>query len=204
MNPERTIVIVDDDEALRDALSWLFSTRNHPVRTFADAESFLAAWQPEDFGCVLMDVRMPGMSGFEAFSRLKEAPYCPPVIFLTGHGDVPMAVAALKQGAADCVEKPFSDNDIVDLVERCLAEDAERRRSWQLRETVQARLDLLTPREREVLKLILVGRLNKQIADDLSISMKTVEVHRSRALEKMQVKTAIELAALLRDAGIEA
>lgn len=204
MNPERTIVIVDDDEALRDALSWLFSTRNHPVRTFADAESFLAAWQPEDFGCVLMDVRMPGMSGFEAFSRLKEAPYCPPVIFLTGHGDVPMAVAALKQGAADFVEKPFSDNDIVDLVERCLAEDAERRRSWQLRETVQARLDLLTPREREVLKLILVGRLNKQIADDLSISMKTVEVHRSRALEKMQVKTAIELAALLRDAGIEA
>lgn len=204
MNPERTIVIVDDDEALRDALSWLFSTRNHPVRTFADAESFLAAWQPEDFGCVLMDVRMPGMSGFEAFSRLKEAPYCPPVIFLTGHGDVPMAVAALKQGAADFVEKPFSDNDIVDLVERCLAEDAERRRSWQLRETVQARLDLLTPREREVLKLILVGRLNKQIADDLSISMKTVEVHRSRALEKMQVKTAIELAALLRDAEIEA
>ncbi len=204
MNPERTIVIVDDDEALRDALSWLFSTRNHPVRTYADAESFLAAWQPEDFGCVLMDVRMPGMSGFEAFSRLKEAPYCPPVIFLTGHGDVPMAVAALKQGAADFVEKPFSDNDIVDLVERCLAEDAERRRSWQLRETVQARLDLLTPREREVLKLILVGRLNKQIADDLSISMKTVEVHRSRALEKMQVKTAIELAALLRDAGIEA
>ena len=204
MNPERTIGIVDDDEALRDALSWLFSTRNHPVRTFADAESFLAAWQPEDFGCVLMDVRMPAMSGFEAFTRLKEAPYCPPVIFLTGHGDVPMAVAALKQGAADFVEKPFSDNDIVDLVERCLAEDAERRRSWQLRETVQARLDLLTPREREVLKLILVGRLNKQIADDLSISMKTVEVHRSRALEKMQVKTAIELAALLREAGIEA
>ena len=204
MNPERTIGIVDDDEALRDALSWLFSTRNHPVRTFADAESFLAAWQPEDFGCVLMDVRMPGMSGFEAFTRLKEAPYCPPVIFLTGHGDVPMAVAALKQGAADFVEKPFSDNDIVDLVERCLTEDAERRRSWQARETTQARLDLLTPREREVLKLILVGRLNKQIADDLSISMKTVEVHRSRALEKMQVKTAIELAALLREAGIEA
>lgn len=126
------------------------------------------------------------------------------MIFLTGHGDVPMAVAALKQGAADFVEKPFSDNDIVDLVERCLTEDAERRRSWQARETTQARLDLLTPREREVLKLILVGRLNKQIADDLSISMKTVEVHRSRALEKMQVKTAIELAALLREAGIEA
>lgn len=203
MNPERRIGIIDDDEALRDALSWLFSTRNHQVSTFADAETFLASYQPEDFGCLLMDVRMPGMSGLEAFSRLKEQAYCPPVVFLTGHGDVPMAVGALKQGAADFIEKPFADNDIVDLIERCLAEDAERRQSFATREAVQARLEQLTPRETEVMKLILVGRLNKQIADDLSISMKTVEVHRARTLEKMQVKTAMELAALLRDAGIE-
>lgn len=204
MNPERTIGIVDDDEALRDALSWLFSTRNHSVRTFPDAESFLAAWQAENFSCVLMDVRMPGMSGIEAFARIKENAYCPPVIFLTGHGDVPMAVSALKQGAADFVEKPFADNDIVDLVERCLEQDAKHRHTWQTRELAQSRLAQLTPREREVMKLILVGRLNKQIADDLSISMKTVEVHRARTLEKMQVKTAMELAALLRDAGIDA
>lgn len=203
MNPERRIGIIDDDEALRDALSWLFSTRNHQVSTFADAETFLATYQPEDFGCLLMDVRMPGMSGLEAFSRLKERPYCPPVVFLTGHGDVPMAVNALKQGATDFVEKPFADNDIVDLVERCLIDDAECRRSFATRESVQSRLEQLTPRETEVMKLILVGRLNKQIADDLSISMKTVEVHRARTLEKMQVKTAMELAALLRDAGIE-
>ncbi|SFN28516.1 two-component system, LuxR family, response regulator DctR [Formivibrio citricus] len=203
MNPERRIGIVDDDEALRDALSWLFSTRNHQVSTFADAESFLAAYSPDDFGCLLLDVRMPGMGGLEAFSKLKEYAYCPPVIFLTGHGDVPMAVSALKQGAADFLEKPFSDNEMVDLAERCLAQDAERRRTFEARESAEARLAQLTPREREVMKLILVGRLNKQIADDLSISMKTVEVHRARTLEKMQVKTAMELAALLRDAGIE-
>lgn len=203
MNPERRIGIIDDDDALRDALSWLFSTRNHQVSTFADAETFLAAYRPDEFGCLLMDVRMPGMSGLEAFSHLLENAYCPPVVFLTGHGDVPMAVTALKQGAADFVEKPFADNDIVDLVERCLLEDAERRRTYQTRESAEARLEQLTPREREVMKLILVGRLNKQIADDLSISMKTVEVHRARTLEKMQVKTAMELAALLRDAGID-
>ncbi len=203
MNPERRIGIIDDDDALRDALSWLFSTRNHQVSTFADAETFLAAYRPEDFGCLLMDVRMPGMSGLEAFSRLKAHAYCPPVVFLTGHGDVPMAVTALKDGAADFVEKPFADNDIVDLVEHCLSQDAERRRTFQARESAEARLGQLTPREREVMKLILVGRLNKQIADDLSISMKTVEVHRARTLEKMQVKTAMELAALLRDAGID-
>ncbi len=203
MNPERRIGIIDDDEALRDALSWLFSTRNHQVSTFADAESFLEVYRPEDFSCLLLDVRMPGMSGLEAFLRLKEYSYCPPVIFLTGHGDVPMAVGALKQGAADFVEKPFSDNEMVDLAERCLVQDAERRLVFEARRTAEARLSQLTPREHEVMKLILVGRLNKQIADDLSISMKTVEVHRARTLEKMQVKTAMELAALLRDAGIE-
>lgn len=203
MNLERQIGIIDDDEALRDALSWLFSTRNHQVKTFADAESFLATYNADDFGCLLMDVRMPGMSGLEAFNHLKQQAYCPPVIFLTGHGDVPMAVGALKQGAADFVEKPFADNDIVDLVERCLSDDALRRRTFETRESAQARLEQLTPREHEVMKLILIGRLNKQIADDLSISMKTVEVHRARTLEKMRVKTAMELSALLRDAGID-
>ena len=203
MNPERHIGIIDDDDALRDALTWLFSTRNHQVKAFPDAETFLATYLADDFGCLLMDVRMPGMSGLEAFNHLKQQAYCPPVIFLTGHGDVPMAVSALKQGAADFVEKPFADNDIVDLVERCLAEDAARRRTYETRESAQARLEQLTPREYEVMKLILIGRLNKQIADDLSISMKTVEVHRARTLEKMRVKTAMELSALLRDAGID-
>lgn len=204
MNPERKIAIVDDDAALRDALSWLFSTRNHQVVLFESGEALLADFRPEDIACILLDVRMPGMSGLEVFAELKKKPYCPPVIFLTGHGDVPMAVNAIKQGAADFVEKPFADNDIVDLVERCLANDDAKRQVWELQAEVNQRLAQLTPREREVLKLILVGRLNKQIADDLAISMKTVEVHRARTLEKMQVKTAMELAALLREAGVEA
>ncbi len=204
MNPERKIAIVDDDAALRDALSWLFSTRNHQVELFESGEALLADFRPEDIACILLDVRMPGMSGLEVFAELKKKPYCPPVIFLTGHGDVPMAVNAIKQGAADFVEKPFADNDIVDLIERCLANDKATREVWELQAEVNQRLTQLTPREREVLKLILVGRLNKQIADDLAISMKTVEVHRARTLEKMQVKTAMELAALLREAGVEA
>ncbi len=178
------IAIVDDDDALRDALAWLFSTRDHEVQAFASAELFLADYAPERFSCLILDVRMPGMSGTELFERLKEYAYTPPVVFLTGHGDVPMAVAALKGGAADFIEKPFSDNEIVDLVENCLRADTARRNQWQARHAVEIRLSTLTPREREVMKLILTGRLNKQIADDLSISMKTVEVHRARILEK--------------------
>ncbi|UXY15177.1 response regulator [Chitiniphilus purpureus] len=203
MNPNRRIAVVDDDDALRDALVWLFSTRNHEAQAFASAEALLADYSPDRFGCLLLDVRMPGMGGIELFAKLREYAYMPPVIFLTGHGDVPMAVAALKNGAADFVEKPFNDNDIVDLVEKALSDDATHRDAWHARSQAESLLAGLTPREREVMKLILTGRLNKQIADDLSISMKTVEVHRARILEKMRVKTAMELAALLRDAGVE-
>ncbi|WP_028450033.1 MULTISPECIES: response regulator transcription factor [Chitinibacter] len=203
MSQNRHIAIVDDDDAIRDALSWLFSTRNHSVQLFASAEELLTSYNPDLFGCLILDVRMPGMGGMELFGKLQEFAYCPPVVFLTGHGDVPMAVAALKQGAADFIEKPFSDNDIVDLVEGCLSMDQLHRSEWENRTAVGERLACLTPRENEVMKLILTGRLNKQIADDLSISMKTVEVHRARILEKMQVKTAMELAAKLRDAGVD-
>ncbi|QLI81047.1 response regulator transcription factor [Chitinibacter fontanus] len=203
MSLNRHIAIVDDDDAIRDALSWLFSTRNHSVQLFASAEELLENYNPDQFGCLILDVRMPGMGGMELFSKLQEHAYTPPVVFLTGHGDVPMAVAALKQGAADFIEKPFSDNDIVDLVEGCLSLDQMNRSEWENRTAVDERLACLTPRETEVMKLILTGRLNKQIADDLSISMKTVEVHRARILEKMQVKTAMELAARLRDAGVD-
>ncbi|WP_410500087.1 response regulator transcription factor [Chitinibacter sp. S2-10] len=204
LSPQRDIAIVDDDDAIRDALSWLFSTRNHKAQLFASAEELLASYKPETFGCLILDVRMPGMGGIELFGKLQEYAYTPPVIFLTGHGDVPMAVAALKQGAADFIQKPFSDNDIVDLVESCLSLDQLHRSEWQARTAVDQCMATLTPREREVMKLILVGRLNKQIADDLSISMKTVEVHRARILEKMRVKTAMELAARLRDSGVDA
>ncbi|MEW9899067.1 response regulator [Chitinivorax sp. PXF-14] len=197
MSNERPICIVDDDQDTREALAWLFSTRAHETVAFDSGEVFLADFNPDKFGCILLDVRMTGMSGLEVFDALKAQPYHPPVIFLTGHGDVPMAVNALKGGAADFIQKPFNDNDLVDMAERCLERDAEQRRRWHARQGIEARLAQLTPREREVMKLIIAGKLNKVIADDLDISMKTVEVHRARILEKMGVKTAVELAALL-------
>ena len=185
--------IVDDDAAIRDSLDWLFRSRGVACATWPSAEKFLAAWRPDLAGCLLLDIRMSGMSGLALFDRLK-AIGCPlPVIFLTGHGDVPSAVAAIKKGARDFVEKPFNDNDLVDRVLAALAEDDRRRDR-------AARLAGLTAREREIMDLVLAGRLNKQIADDLGISMRTVEVHRAHVFEKMGVKTAVELARLLATA----
>ena len=194
---EQIIYLVDDDEALRDSLVWLLESQGFKVEAFASAEAFLRVWRPEFNGCLLLDVRMPGMSGLELHERLR-AHYCTlPVIFITGHGDVPMAVAALKKGAFHFIEKPFNDHDLVDLVEKALAADRDRQRVAASRETIEARLATLTQREREVMELILEGKYNKVIADDLSISMRTVEAHRSRIFDKMDVRSAVELAQLL-------
>lgn len=193
------IALVDDDAAVRDAMKWLFASRNHAVATFESAADLLADRDPARFACLVLDLRMPGMGGMELFQTLSARGYCPPTLFLTGHGDVPQAVAALKQGAVDFLEKPFDDNALVSLVERCLQLDTERRERYQNRQDVEARLAELTPREKEVMTLFLDGKLNKQIADELDISMKTVEVHRARVLEKMGVKSAVELANLLKE-----
>lgn len=189
--------IIDDDEAIRDALQWLFKTRTVNARAWASGEAFLAAWQPDWRGCVVLDIRMDGMSGLECFDALLERGCQLPVIFITGHGDVPMAVAALKKGAFDFIEKPFNDKDLVELVEQALARDADHQRTLADRGTVAARLATLTAREREVMDLILEGKFNKVIADELAISMRTVEAHRSRVFEKMQVRSAVELAQML-------
>ena len=189
--------IVDDDEAIRDALSWLFRTRKVESRAWPSAEDFLAAWQPDWRGCIVLDIRMQGMSGLECFDTLLARGCQLPVIFITGHGDVPMAVSALKKGAFHFIEKPFNDHDLVDLVEKALAADRDRQRVAASRETIEARLATLTQREREVMELILEGKYNKVIADDLSISMRTVEAHRSRIFDKMDVRSAVELAQLL-------
>lgn len=202
MNPEARVYVVDDDEAIRDALTWLLQSRGLEVASFASAESFLRAWTADLTGCLLLDIRMGGISGLDLFERLREAPGCPPVIFLTGHGDVPMAVSALKRGAFDFVEKPFNDNDLVDRVIEALALDARRRAEAADTASVEARLATLTTRERQVMDLVLAGRLNKVIADELGITMRTVEVHRAHVFEKMGVKTAVELARLL--AGVKA
>ncbi|MGO3131523.1 MAG: response regulator transcription factor [Alcaligenes sp.] len=194
--------IVDDDPAIRDALSWLFSTRQVNTELWDSGEAFLDALGPESQGCILLDIRMDGLSGLEVFEQLRERQSSLPVIFLTGHGDLPLAVTALKQGAADFIEKPFNDNDLVDRVLDVLRSYEASQEERANEQVLEARLETLSQREREVLALALEGRLNKQIAQDLSITMRTVEVHRARALEKMQSRTLIELARMLDPARL--
>ncbi|WP_096701528.1 response regulator [Magnetospirillum sp. 15-1] len=191
------VYIVDDDEAIRDALGWLFQSRGVTAQCFASAEAFLAGWAAGSSGCLVLDIRMEGMTGLELFDRLCELGAKLPVIFLTGHGDVPMAVSALKKGARDFVEKPFNDNELVDKVIEALAWEAERVASDADAASLAQRLENLTLRERQVMEKVLAGKLNKIIADDLGITMRTVEVHRAHLFEKMGVKTAVELAQLL-------
>ena len=190
--------IVDDEDVLRDALAWLAQSRGLPARGYASGEAFLDAAKTADpeGDCVLLDVRMPGMNGIAVFDQLAKLGQLArlPVIFLTGHGDVPMAVDSLKRGAFDFFEKPFNDNALMDRVEEAMASS----RKAAAASLVQARLATLSAREREVLDLILAGMMNKVVADKLGISMRTVEVHRAHIFDKMQVKTAVELAGLLK------
>lgn len=191
--------IVDDDEAIRDALAWMLKSRALNSRSYDSAENFLASWSPELGGCVVMDMRMSGMTGFDCFEALLDQGSTLPVIFLTGHGDVPLAVATLKKGAFDFFEKPFDDNALVNRIREALAADASRRAADATVDSVRTRLASLTARERQIMELVLAGKFNKVIADELKISMRTVEVHRANLFDKMQVKTAVELANLLKD-----
>lgn len=190
---DQFIHVVDDDEALRDSLVWMLESNGYAVRAFESAESFLDAYADEMTGCIVLDVRMPGMSGLEMFDELGRRRCTLPVIFITGHGDVPMAVSALKKGAVDFIEKPFSERDMLRLIEQCLRQERESRGKRMLEADTARRLEHLTQREREVLDLIIAGKLNKQIADVLGISIKTVEVHRARVMEKMGANSLAEL-----------
>lgn len=192
--------LVDDDDAIRDALAWLLNSRGTPCTAYASGEAFLAAWTPDLTGCLILDMRMPGMSGLDLFDALIARHAKLPVIFLTGHGDVPLAVAALKKGAFDFFEKPFNDNELVTRVVEAMAANARDRATSATVDSVKTRLGTLTSRERQVMELVLAGKFNKVIADQLNISMRTVEVHRANLFEKMQVKTAVELANLLKSA----
>ncbi len=193
--------LVDDDEAIRDALSWLLKSRGIPSVNFDSAESFLAAWNKDMRGCIVLDMRMTGMTGLDCFDQLGERQSTLPVIFLTGHGDVPLAVATLKKGAFDFFEKPFNDNDLASRVEEAIALDTRQRAASATVDSVKARLANLTTRERQIMELVLAGKFNKVIADELNISMRTVEVHRANLFDKMHVKTAVELANLLKAGG---
>ncbi len=197
MTGQGMIHIVDDDEAIRDALGFLFTSRGVVSRGWPSGEAFLEAQPLADCACVILDVRMGVLSGPETFQRLRGLGNAAPVIFLTGHADVPVAVQALKAGAYDFLEKPFNDNQIVDLelaaIQTHIAAEAEA----ASRRGLAARRATLSAREEEVMALMLTGSMNKQIAAALEISMRTVEVHRGRVLAKMGVRNAVELAAML-------
>jgi two-component system response regulator DctR len=190
--------LVDDDEPIRDALSWLLKSRGIVSTTYDSAESFLSAWTPQLSGCIVLDMRMTGMSGLDCFDELRSRQSKVPVIFLTGHGDVPLAVATLKKGAFDFFEKPFNDNDLVSRISEALAQHAAVQAAHATANSVNIRMARLTSREKQIMELVLAGKFNKVIADELNISMRTVEVHRANLFDKMEVKTAVELANLLK------
>ena len=202
------VFIVDDDAGVREALAWLLRSRRLPSESFTSADAFAAFlnarpevdWRPTQPGCLLLDVRMPGMSGLALFEQLiaRDLLESLPVIFLTGHADVPTAVDAVKRGAFDFCEKPFSDNALVDRIEQALQRSATTLQSVKAKQSRQQNLSELTERERDVMRLVVEGLPNKLIADQLDISVRTVEVHRARVFDKMAVKSAVELANLLR------
>jgi len=190
---QSTIYIVDDDEAVRDSLRWLLEANGYRVKCYAGAEQFLEAYDSEQVGVLIADVRMPGMSGLELQEVLieREAPL--PIVFITGHGDVPMAVSTMKKGAVDFLEKPFNETELRKIVARMLDDAVQRVEQARMQKTQEAILARLTAREQQVLERIVAGRLNKQIAGDLNISIKTVEAHRANIMEKLEVTTVADL-----------
>jgi FixJ family two-component response regulator len=188
-----TVFIVDDDEAMRDSLTWLLEGNGYTVRAFSSAEQFLAAYDAGQTSCLILDVRMPGMSGPELQERLIAENIDIPIVFITGHGDVPMAVSTMKRGAIDFIEKPFDESELRALVERMLQKARTDQSAAREQRAAKDLLGKLTTREQQVLERIVAGRLNKQIADDLGISIKTVEAHRANIMEKLNVNTVADL-----------
>jgi RNA polymerase sigma factor (sigma-70 family) len=188
-----TVFIVDDDQAVARSLRWLIETVQLGVETFASAQVFFDDYDSSKPGCLVLDVRMPGISGLELQERLAARRINVPIIFITGHGDVQMAVRALQAGAFDFVEKPFNDQDLLDRIQKAIAFDLERRGKEAQRAQLKALFAGLTPREREVLDLVVEGMSNKAIANTLGLSAKTVEVHRAKVMEKMHARSISDL-----------
>lgn len=188
-----TVYIVDDDEAVRDSLRWLLEANTYRVKAFASAEAFLSEYREDQPGVLIVDVRMPGMSGLQLQEELINRKSLMPVVFITGHGDVPMAVNTMKKGAVDFLEKPFNETDLREIVSRMFEQAIVNLQKFTAQRDHDAMLGRLTAREQQVLERIVAGRLNKQIADDLGISIKTVEAHRANIMEKLQVTTVADL-----------
>lgn len=190
---ESKVFIVEDDDAVRDSLQMILESVGYATQTFASALEFLDRYDNDLSGCIVLDIRMPGMNGMELQRKLNERNSILPIIFVTGHGDVPMAVEAMQQGAVDFVQKPYREQELLEKVERALALEKESRESLQQRMTIVERMNSLTPREREVLKLMVEGRANKVIAIDLDISQRTVEIHRARVMDKLCARSLAHL-----------
>jgi FixJ family two-component response regulator len=192
---EPVVFVVDDDEAVRNSLRLLLKSLGMQAVTLGSAEEFLAGYDPDQAGCIILDVRMPGMSGIELQDELNRRGAIIPVIFITGHGDVPMAVEAMQHGAVDFLQKPFSDRDLTDRIQRALSVDRRNRALLGEKNQIRTRIAMLTPRERQVLELVTHGKSNKAISGDLGVSQRTVEIHRAHLTEKMR---ATSLAHLVR------
>lgn len=197
--PAATIYIVDDDEGVRNSLRFLLKSVGHVCQTLASAHEFLETYQPKQPGCLILDVRMPGMSGLELQQQLNLRGAIIPVIFITGHGDVPMAVEAMQHGASDFLQKPFRDQDLLDRIQRALERDARNRAALTEHERIRASFDSLTPREREVLALMTRGKSNKVMAAELGVSQRTVEIHRARVMDKTGAASLAQLVRMTID-----
>ncbi|HWW19663.1 MAG TPA: response regulator [Steroidobacteraceae bacterium] len=202
MNPtlasaQPTVFVVDDDDAVRSSLRMLLKSVGRTVVDYASATAFLAAYKFDRPGCLVLDIRMPGMSGLELQDQLNERGAIVPVIFISGHADVPMAVEAVQHGAFDFLQKPFRDQDLLDRVQAAIERDSANRRQLRERESLQKRLNSLTDREREVLDLVTQGKANKVMAGDLGVSQRTVEIHRARVMEKMEASSLAQLVRMM-------
>lgn len=181
----QTVYVVEDDEAVRDSLALMLRSAGLNVATYSNANAFLSAWNEDMAGCLVLDIRMPGMDGMELQKALNEQHSLLPIIFVTGHGDVPMAVEAMKHGAVDFIQKPYREEELLDKIQSALKQDAEQRHSLQQKQDIVRRVQSLTPREREIMDRMIAGQANKVIAIELDISQRTVEIHRSRVMHKM-------------------
>jgi len=198
------VYVVDDDEAVRDSLQWLLEGKDYRVRCFESAEAFLSRYDPREVACLVADIRMGGMTGMELQDRLLERHYPLPIVFITGHGDVPMAVQTMKKGALDFIQKPFNEQQLMALVDRMLETARTAFADHQQAASREALMARLTGRESQVLERIVAGRLNKQIADDLNISIKTVEAHRANIMEKLGANTVADLLKIALAPGAKA
>lgn len=194
-----TVFVVDDEEVVRDSVCWLLESIKLRVETYDSAEAFLKQYSIYQVGCLLLDIRMPGMSGLQLQQKLNENKYPIPIIIITGHGDVALAVRAMKHGAMDFIQKPYNDQDLLDSVKLGLERDIDNQRRRLHYDSVQARLNNLTPRETEVMERVVKQQLNKVIAAELHVGIKTIEFHRAKIMEKMHAKTLLDLVSMLSE-----